>query len=455
VVTTVNKESTYLDIVPVGIFVIDTEMKIVSFNAYAEKITGFTESEALSSKCYEVFRAKQCFDACPLRAAMEKKHIDLRARNTILTKDNIEIPIEIAVSVLMDGNANVTGAIECFQEPLPETAQGRFGGKEKEPADASPFQEIIGNDSKIIDIIDILTVAAKTDAKILITGETGTGKDLIARSIHRASARSRGRFIKVNCAAVPGGLLESEFFGYKKGAFTDAKTDKPGRFQLAKGGTIFLDEIGELPLSLQAKLLQVLDEKTFYPLGASRPVVVDVRVISSTNRNIEQMVAEGSFREDLFYRLNVIAIETPSLRERPSDIGVFIDLFLREMYPRHTNGSAMGMLCPDAKDLLLRYSYPGNVRELKHIIEHACIMSQGKPIAREMLPACVFRTQDGKACDDELLQESDLPLIDNEERICILNALRENRWKRQKTAETLSMDRTTLWRKMKRLGLLT
>ncbi len=441
--------------VPVGIFVVDAGMGITFFNSTAERITGYSKSEALSCKCFEIFRAARCFEECPLRAALEKKDtVPFRTGNTILTKDNREIPIEISASVLSDENGNITCAIECFQEPLPDAARDR--AKKGAPRNRASFDDIIGTDPTIRHIVDILTVASKTDAHILLTGETGTGKDILARSIHRASNRREGRFVKVNCAAMPGELLESEFFGYKKGAFTDAKTDKPGRFQLAEGGTIFLDEIGDLPLALQAKLLQVVDEKTFYPLGASKPQSVDVRVISSTNRNLAEMVEEGLFREDLFYRLNVIGIELPPLRDRPSDIPALTDHFLSNFRPHDCGASFEEALSAEAKDLLFHYSYPGNIRELKHILEHACIMSQGKPITAAMLPPRLTAGAPSKQSGiDGPGATTDFMGADAEERELILDTLRRQKWNRQKAATALSIDRTTLWRKMKRLGLRT
>lgn len=442
------------DSLPVGVFAVDADMNITLFNSPAEQITGFTRREALSSKCFEIFRAQRCFQQCHLRAALEKKDASsvLRSQNIILTKDSIEIPINIVASVLTDEAGAVTGAIECFLQLAPDAVlQAK---KKKKNRDTISFQSIVGNDPKICTIIDVLAIAAKTDAHILITGETGTGKDVFARCIHLASPRKEGRFIKVNCAAMPGELLESEFFGYRKGAFTDAKDDKPGRFQMAEGGTIFLDEIAELPLNLQAKLLQVLDEKTFYPLGASKPVVVDVRIISSTNQNLEKMVKEGSFREDLYYRLNVIGVELPPLRERSSDIPLLIDHFLKELSLHYGSASSGKALTAEAKDLLLHYSYPGNVRELKHILEHASIMSQGKAIMPSMLPECIFRPPVEYPCNDDRTHKADITIVETEERSFILGMLRHNNWNRRKTAEELSIDRTTLWRKMKRLGLL-
>jgi len=443
------------DDIPIGVFVVDLNMNIILFNSFAEKITGFSKYEAVSCKCFDIFHAKRCFRECPLRAAMEEGDTTgLRARNTILKKDNVEISIDITASVLTDERGTVTHAIGCFQEPFPDTISETPNTKGIRFSDPETFQNIIGKDPKLCKIIDILTIAAKTDAHILITGETGVGKDVFAKCIHLASSRKDGPFIKVNCAAMPRDLLESELFGYHKGAFTDAKSDKPGRFQMADGGTIFLDEIAELPLNLQAKLLQVLDEKTFYPLGASKPVVVDVRAISSTNRNLWEMVEEGGLREDLFYRLNVIDVELPPLRDRPSDIPLLIDQFLKEFSGHNGIVRSIEVLSAEARNLLLSYNYPGNIRELKHVLEHASIMSQGKTITPAMLPDYLAHFSGRKPCNESLVHETNMKISDTEERTLILNTLRANNWSRKKTAERLSIDRTTLWRKMKRFGLL-
>jgi len=251
------------------------------------------------------------------------------------------------------------------------------------------------------------------------------------------SSRNDKPFVKVNCAALPANLIESELFGYKKGAFTDARNDKPGRFQSAEGGTILLDEIGDLPIELQAKLLQVLDEKMFYPLGSAKPIRVDVRIIATTNKDLQQMMKSGSFREDLYYRLNVEEIKIPPLRERAVDIPLLADHFLRQ-YSNKLDKHVQ-RVNPGAMKILLNYTYPGNVRELKHIIEHAVIVCNGDEINIDDLPFSIKK------------KASHAPAHNEEGEL--LDVLRSNGWNRGKASKALKINRTTLWRRMKKYGL--
>jgi transcriptional regulator with PAS, ATPase and Fis domain len=292
---------------------------------------------------------------------------------------------------------------------------------------------------------------AGTVATILIEGSTGTGKDLLAKVIHSASRRSDKPFVKVNCAAIPDNLLESEMFGYVKGAFTGAEKDKIGRFQEADGGTIFLDEIGDLPLPLQAKLLRVLEDKEFYRLGSRHTVEVNVRIISASNRNLQKMVEKQLFREDLYYRLNVFRIELPELKDRRVDLAILIGHILRRLCA--ARGIRQPGVSEKVMEILLNYHYPGNVRELENIIEHALIICQedtlqhvhlpeylqARPIARKAIPL-------GPA-EQSFSSE-------NKERTELLAALQQYSWHRKKTAHALGVDRTTLWRKMKKYGLM-
>ncbi|MEE4608554.1 MAG: sigma 54-interacting transcriptional regulator, partial [Desulfobacteraceae bacterium] len=257
-------------------------------------------------------------------------------------------------------------------------------------------------------------------------------------------------FVKVNCAAVPENLLESEFFGYVKGAFTGAERNKPGRFQLADGGTIFLDEIGDLPLSLQAKLLRVLEDREFYPLGSRQTVRVDVRIISATNLGLDQMVARGRFRKDLFYRLNVMRIELPPLRERRADIPLLIRHILRRLSV--ARASRVTGISKAAFEVLLNYAYPGNVRELENILEHALIVCQGEEIRRQHLPDYV-QTTDRRLASSQTAAAALEAGAEDEERVCIREALRRSGGRRGQAARLLGIDRTTLWRRIKRLGL--
>jgi transcriptional regulator with PAS, ATPase and Fis domain len=296
-------------------------------------------------------------------------------------------------------------------------------------------------------IFENVRVVAKTDATVLIEGPTGTGKDFLANVIHSASRRSAKPLVKVNCAAIPDTLLESEMFGYVKGAFTGAVQDRIGRFQAADGGTIFLDEIGDLPLALQAKLLRVIEEKVFFRLGTSQTSKVDVRVISASNQSLERLMARKRFREDLYYRLNVFRIELPSLKERPADIPLLIGYVLRRLST--SKGVPPPEISENAMQLLLNYSYPGNIRELENILEHALILCQESVLRRKHLPD--YLRQRPLASAGRL--EKNRPL-DSSERSRILAALRRHSGNRSLAARDLGMDRSTLWRKMKKNKLL-
>jgi len=345
----------------VGIFTIDLKKRITFFNSEAEKITGFKKEEAIGQKCFEIFRTELCFKNCHLKKAIENKKKFTHIRNTILNKEQKEIPVEITTSPLYDVNGKVIGGIESF---IDDSSRVQI---EKEFFSKYSFNDIIGKDEKILDIFHTLSYISPTKIPIIITGETGTGKNIFARAIHNASDRKEMPFVKVNCAALPSNLIESELFGYKKGAFTDAKADKIGRFQEAHGGTILLDEIGDLSIELQAKLLQVLDENIFYPLGSKEPLSVDVRIIATTNKDINKLIKDKLFREDLYYRLNGIEIKIPPLRERKTDIPLLIDHFLNNQ-AMVTNTTQL-KINKKALNILLNYDYPGNVRELKFIIE--------------------------------------------------------------------------------------
>jgi PAS domain S-box-containing protein len=436
-----------IDSVAMGIFTIDMDWNITFFNNEAEKITGFVKKEAVGRKCYEVFRTELCPKGCYLREAIKKNIKIFKGRNQILNKHNEEIPVDITATALIDDAGKIIGGVESF---IDDSMRVEL---EKKIEQSYTFYDIIGRDQKIVNLFDIVSIVAPTDANVLILGETGTGKDLFARATHNSSRRKNGPFVKVNCPALPDTLLESELFGYVRGAFTDAKHTKRGRFQIADTGTIFLDEIGDLSKEIQTKLLQVLDEREFYPLGATEPVNVDVRVIASTNQDLSEMVRSGKFRRDLYYRLKVVELTIPSLRERREDIALLIDYFLTKQ------AKAMGKqpfrLNPDVMKILLNYEYPGNIRELKHIIEHTTILCRKIGIDVDDLPEYLT-----KQCGHErsIYEPADLQSINayvsKKEKQIILEVLTMHGWHRDKAAKALNIDRTTLWRKIKRYGLV-
>jgi len=292
--------------------------------------------------------------------------------------------------------------------------------------------------------------AAKTKATILLTGESGTGKELIAKAIHFESDRSKGPFIAINCAAIPENLLEAELFGYEKGAFTGALISKPGKFELANGGTIFLDEIGDLPLHLQAKLLRVIQDKTFERIGGTKSIKVDIRIIAATNKDLEEMVKDGSFREDLYFRLNVIPIYLPPLRERKEDIPLLIDHFLKkfnEEYGKNIN------ITKEAMEKLVNYSWPGNVRELENTIERLVILAEGNEITLNDLPFYIRQEDDTRITCVKLKETlpSQLELI---EKQAIKEALKASNYNQTKAAKMLGLTKRQINYKIKKYGLM-
>ncbi|SNB45396.1 sigma-54 dependent transcriptional regulator [Geobacter sp. DSM 9736] len=306
---------------------------------------------------------------------------------------------------------------------------------------------IIGNSQVMWHLIDIIKRVANTEATVLITGESGTGKELVARALHEQSSRRKGKFLAINCAAIPRELMESELFGHVKGAFTGAVRDKEGKFQQAKGGTIFLDEIGELPLELQPKLLRALQERVVEPVGGAKEQRLDVRVVAATNRDLEKATVDGSFREDLFYRLSVIPISVPSLRERKKDIPLLIDHFLKK------SGGAGVSLSEDAMEAMLFYSWPGNVRELENTIERMLIMRTGKVIPLSDLPEKIRTGHDSSVKLVITLPDEGYSL-EQLEREVVVQALERNNWNQSAAARFLRIPRHTLLYRLEKYGIV-
>ena len=293
-------------------------------------------------------------------------------------------------------------------------------------------------------VYNLLETISPINTTVLITGETGTGKELVARAIHHNSPRKHKPFIKIDCAAIPETLIESELFGYKKGAFTDARGDKPGKFQLADKGTIFLDEISNIPLSVQAKLLRVIEEQTFEPLGGVKTIRVDARIIAATNLDLQKSIAQGTFRQDLYYRINVVLVTLPPLRARSGDIPLLVSHFITVFNKKF--GKAISRLSQNAMDVLIDYPWPGNVRQLEHAIEHAFIHCTGKTIHVHHLPDDINHSY---VVQKPTLMKNKNPLLKMEQDV-IVETLRQNKGNRRKTADALGISRITLWRKMKK-----
>ncbi|MEJ5376102.1 MAG: sigma 54-interacting transcriptional regulator [bacterium] len=419
-----------------GVLIIDQHFRIVYFNARAEQITLHRRQDALGRTCREILGLANCQDGCPAARARQEGQSVIDYEAQITTRSGRQIPIHIRFSVLREPAGEFSGGIITIRDMPSRGAQG------EEAADYS-FQGILSRNRRILQIFEVLPDVSRTDASVLLQGESGTGKELFATAIHNLSLRQKGPFIKLNCSAFPETLLESELFGYVKGAFTDARKDKPGMFQLAHGGTLFLDEVGDITPALQVKLLRVLQDGEFMPLGGTSPVRVDVRIISATNRRLEDLVREGRFRSDLYYRLNVVKFQLPPLRERPEDIPLLTRKIL-ERFSSRLQSNARG-ISPEALALLQRYDFPGNVRELENILEHALIMCKEALIQPHHLPSYLL------GIERELEAAKDTKMREVETRT-ILQVLRKHRGNKLKAARELGIHRTTLWRKLKELN---
>lgn len=431
---------TILESISDGVFTVDHEWKVTSFNRAAEEITGIPRNEAIGRLCSDVFRSSMCGSGCGLRQTLKTMKPVIGKTGYIIKADGTRTPISVSTAVLRDSEGNITGGAETFRdlseiEELRCRLEGRFR-----------TGDIVSRSPVMQKLFEVLPAIAASPSTVLVLGETGTGKELMAKSIHSHSSRSKGPFIAVNCGALPDSLLESELFGYTAGAFTGAVKDRPGRFALARGGTIFLDEIGDISQALQIRLLRVLQEKTYEPLGSSKTETADVRIITATNRDLSDQMRRGEFREDLYYRINVVRIELPPLRKRKEDIPILAEHFIYKLN-RLQNRSVQG-IATEALSLMLVHDWPGNVRELENAIERSFILCGNGMIGIEHLPEdlTAFRSCPGMASD----RKSAIDLL---EAGSILSALEKNRNNRTAAAIDLGIHKTTLFRKMKKLGI--
>jgi PAS domain S-box-containing protein len=434
-----------LDNIADGVFTVDREGRITSFNRAAEKITGFSRDEAVGQYCHEIFRANVCFEACPLKHTAETAEAIVNLEVTILSRANREIPISISTSIVTDEEGRLVGAVETFRD------LSLIKELHLEISKKYSFQDIVSRSKAVLKLFQILPDISRSNATVLIEGESGTGKELFATAIHNLSRRKGKPLVKVNCAALPETLLESELFGYKKGAFTDARRDKPGRFRQAHGGTIFLDEIGDLSKGTQVKLLRVLELKEYEPLGSNATERVDVRIIAATNRDLMEMMHRREFREDLFFRINVVRLKIPPLRDRREDIPPLLDHFIGRINLKQSK--QVKKVSSSALKILLNYDYPGNVRELENIIEHAMILTKGIEIQARHLPS--YLTAKGGDQSARSIEGQDLAVLEAVERDLVVRSLERHRGRTADAAAELGIHRSTLWRKMKRFRLVS
>ena len=439
-----NKQyETILNSIADGVFTIDCDNMITFFNRAAEKITGISREQAVGQKCFDVFRANICQTACALHQSIKSGEENINLRINILNNEGRTIPISVSTSVLRDENGEIVGGVETFRdlsviEMLRNVIQSRY-----------TTSGIISKNHEIHNMLDILPDIATSGSTVLIEGPSGSGKELFALAIHNLSER-KGKFVALNCAAMPDTLLESELFGYVKGAFTEAKKDKPGRFALAEGGTIFLDEIGDISTALQVKLLRVLQEKEYEPLGATATVKADVSIIAATNRTLTELVSRGSFRQDLFYRLNVVKLSLPPLSKRREDIPLLIEHFIQKFNAmKHKDIDGVS---EDALDILMKYDYPGNIRELENFMEYAFVLCRGSIIEVHHLPRELLDTATASQDPNNKIKPARSPLM-QAEAITIQEALRLHGGSRVKAAAHLGINKSTLWRKMQKYGI--
>ena len=439
-----------LDSLNMGVFTVNRNGLLTFFNQAAEKISGYNRMNLLGKEWRILFNRKLASERGGLYRAMKNGNSVNGESGYMIGAQGEKIPVNVDYIPLLNDHGQLVGGFATLQDM---TLAREL---DKAITERYKFHDMIGKSPVMQKIFDMVKVVASTESTVLIQGDTGTGKDLLAKVIHSESNRNERPFVKVNCAAIPDNLMESEIFGYVKGAFTGAERDKPGRFSEADTGTIFLDEIGEIPLSLQAKLRRVLEDKAFYPLGSSHLKRVNVRIISATNRRLEQLVKEKKFREDLFYRLNVFRIELPSITERKADLPLLIRHILRNQAASMKKEPVS--ISEEAMKQLLNYTYPGNIRELENIIEHAMIVCQDNVIMSKHLPLHLFRENGGQSASgmaEDPVQASSESEVDNSaDREALLDMLRHNNWHRGRTALDLNIDRSTLWRRMKKYHLL-
>jgi len=426
-----------------GIVVVGLNKKVLFMNRAARELLGkagdsIVLCEGCMADCKKGVRDSPCPLGCLVMKTIETgEHVYNYEVN--LKYDDSNLTLSINTALVKDNEGNTIGGQIMLRDvtlisELKSELKGRYS-----------FNNVVGKNYKMHEVYELLHEVAPTKSSVLIEGESGTGKELIANAIHHNSPRASKPFIKLNCAALSEGVLESELFGHVKGAFTGAIADKPGRFELANEGTLFLDEIGEISMQTQVKLLRVLQEGEFERVGGIKPVKVDVRIVAATNKNLKEAVEKGEFREDLYYRLKVVPIQLPPLRERKDDIPLLVQHFVAKFNKEMQKEVAS--LGPRALELLLEYNYPGNIRELEHIMEHAFVRCQGRTITAEHLPK---ELQTVDMIDRAM--ESEEPLKELE-RETILRALDESGWKLQTCARRLKISRTTLWRKMKELEI--
>ena len=447
-----------LDSINEGICFLSTQGTVLYWNNVAEKLYGIKREEILNNRIENFFPNALCLSV--LSTGKPVEYVAHRPREgSVLIISAVPIRIDGAVAGVVSIDQDITE----FKRVSSELAEAKKRIKYLEYAeevikknnDKRSFGTILYQSKQMKDVVRLAAKVAETDASVIITGESGTGKDLFANAIHLESSRHDAPFIVVDCSSISSSLIESELFGYERGAFTGAQRDgKPGKFEIANGGTVFLDEIGELPLEMQSKLLRTLDNREFYRVGGIKPIKINIRVIAATNRDIPQMVKEGTFRQDLLYRLNVFSLHIPALRERTEDIPMLMDYYLKRYSV--LNNKVVDYIAPEIMAMLLHYQWPGNVRELKNVMERLVVLAEDNSISAQS-PAIflesILQKDDTKwSSSFKTLMEMEEALLEVERKI-ILNALDDANHNKVKTAKILDIPRSTLYYKLQKLDI--
>ncbi|MDP8206912.1 MAG: sigma 54-interacting transcriptional regulator [Candidatus Electryonea clarkiae] len=419
-----------------GVFTVNDKCIVTSFNKAAEGITGFKADEAIGKHCFEVFRTEVCHKRCALKDTLKNHDPVQNARVTIISREGCEIPISVTTTLLRNKSNKIIGAVEFFRDI------SEIENLQKRLDERHVLEDIVSVNADMQNLIQLLPDVAESECNVLIEGPSGSGKELVAQVIHNLSPRKYGPYIKINCAALPASLLESELFGYEKGAFTDAKRDKPGQFCLANGGTLLLDEISEMDISLQVKLLRVLNNGEYQPLGSTKTMRTDARIIAATNADVQKCIETGHFREDLYYRINVVSLEIPPLHDRPDDIPLLVSHFIKKY--RIKTRKSIFRAAPETLKVLRKSQFRGNVRELENIIEHAFVMCHGTEIKPEHLPLNIV--------NNVTVTNGVTPVRSHEKQV-IAETLHRNHNNRNLTAKELGVHRSTLWRKIRMYSL--
>ncbi len=440
---------TIVDTLQDGVMVVDPKGLILAVNPAVEQLTGYAANELIGQSC----RILDCTGCKIIGKGSGKQWCGLYSRGgikakrcTISNKEHRNITIIKNAAVLRDEKGNPIGAVESLKDMSEiERQQQEINSLRKTLHLEDGYHGIMGQSALMQALFEMIENVAQTQAPVLINGESGTGKELVARAIHEAGPRRDKPFIKVNCASLNENLLESELFGHAKGAYTGADRVRIGRFEAAHGGTIFLDEIGDIPLSTQVKLLRVLEEKEIERVGEQTPIKVDVRIVSATHRSLEELIEEGTFREDLYFRINVFPLTCPALRQRSEDIPIIVQSFIHRNAVK--SGKKILWLTPEAMEKLVRYHWPGNVRELRNTVEYAFVLCPSGGITIQHLPSKILEAE------LDCTPPPEVPTPDSHEKRELIRVLRQTNGNQSAAARVIGVSRVTIWKRINKYGI--